>query len=200
MLLFLGISTVFLYILSVPLRVKVKGGVDFDDGQGGLSATLFGITVFRLEGEFDKSDGGLLIFNRKKKRDYKFKPNQKGAVGFMRMMKNFDYALIGNLNIRRISLRIRYGHAGGDAFKSVMYMGAARMVFYSAISVLKSKQYVEVAEDIVPVFGQKTFAVELYGIFSLSLADIIYGFCAIKIRKFKRRIWQKFKQKRKAAV
>jgi len=183
----------------VPLTVKVKAKADFDDRQGGVTASLFGVTVFKLEGEFDKSDGGLLVFNRKKKKDFKFKPDQKGALGFVRMMKNFDYALVGNLNVRRISIKLNYGHAENNAFKSVMYTGAVRMVFYSLVSVLKAKQYVEIAEEITPVFGQKTLDIELYGIFSLSLADIIYGFCVIRIRKTIRFFKQRFKQKHKAA-
>lgn len=161
-----------------------------------MSASLFHVTVFRAAGEFkpvSPTEGGLVLFNNKKRQDIKVKVNQRTLKQTIETIKNFNYMTFGNLNVREVYIKIYYGN--GNAFKSVMYLNTARIAFYSLTSVLKSVQPLDIHEQFIPIFNKKALEIDFHGILSLSIADIIYGFLLSKWQKFRRVLQRKFKRK-----
>jgi len=179
-----------LFVIFVPIKIKAKLFIDFESERGGVLVRVFGIKVFRLEGGLAKNEHGLIVFNRTSKKKYKYNADKKGAKGVMEAIKGLDVALIGNLNIRRISLNLKYG--AEYAARTVYVLAAIRAIFYSATSILKLKQPIHLHEQTQPDFENKSFELRMYGIFSLSIGDIIYGFCIWQIKRIRRL----FKRKR----
>jgi len=174
----------------------VKGFVDFDKQKSGVLAKIFGIKVFRLEGAINENEQGLIVFNRTSKKKYKYKANKKGLKGIIAGFKRLDLSIIKNLNIRRISFELKYG--SNEAAKTVYILSFIRIIFYSIFSFFVSKQKIDLHEKIIPDFDNKSFSLRVYGIFSLSIGDIIYGFC---VWIFKRKMRKKrFVLKRKPAL
>jgi len=192
MLIFICVSILFLVFLSLPFRIKVKVLFDIEDQKGAILAKLFGIKVFRIEAEIKEGDNGLLVINRLNKKRYKVKANKKGSKDVADKLKLLP--VIGNLNVRRVSLVMRYG--GGDAVKTVYVLGVIRVIFYALASALDCRDTVEVHEDITADFENKSFNIRLYGIICLSIADIIYGILRLKVLGFKK--FLKRKKRRKA--
>jgi len=178
-------------LVSLPLRIKVKAFFDVADKKGAVLAKLFGIKVFRIEGEIKRGENGLLVFNRINKKRYKIKADKKGIKGVLEKLKMLP--VIGNLDVRRVSLVMKYG--GGDAAKTVYVLGAVRVIFYALASALDCRDRVEVHEEMTADFEKKSFSIRLYGIICLSIGDIIFGLCVGKFRKLKM-LWRRRKRKK----
>lgn len=180
-----------LYIASVPIRVKVKGGVDLDKGEGNISISVLHIPVLSAKGLIKSrslTEGDLVIMQRKKK-EMHLDVNKKSFFKTIKMIKNIDLSFLANLDVSDLYISAKYGSS--NAFMTTMLMGTAKILFYSLVSIIKSKQKVEVTEEFVPVYNMRTFKIDFHGIFKLSVADIIYGYIAGKLKRLKKRLHKK---------
>ncbi|MCL2676017.1 MAG: hypothetical protein FWE84_05510 [Firmicutes bacterium] len=176
-----------LYLASLPIRIKVKGGADLDAGRGNISFSVFYIPLFRASGLLENrslTHIDLIVMQQKKKRELHLDVDRKTMAQALELIKKVDLSFLGNLDVKDIFLSIHYG--ADDALTTTMLLGGVKIVFYSLCSVLKSNQHVAIAEEFVPAYNMRTFKADFHSIFSLSIADIIYGYLVGKVKKLRK--------------
>lgn len=182
----LGTSLIILYLMSLPIRVKIKGGANIDMGVGHISISVFYIPLLRATGLIETRSllsSDLIIMRKKKKQELHLDINEFSFKKALEIIKNIDLSIIGNLDVKDIYLDVQYGNE--NAFTTTMLLGWAKVLIYSLLSVIKCNQPIEITEQFMPVYNMRTFKLEFHGIFSLSIADIIYGYIMGKLKKIK---------------
>lgn len=166
-----------LFLIGLPIRIGVKGCFDAETGEGRFSFYLCGVPIIRIKTLLERrglAESDLFVYRKQRKTKLKLSMKKNDLSDLADLAKNPKLALIGNINVEEVFLRIRYG--GGDAIRTVLAVQGVRTLFYAAMSVVKAKQKVNVLEEFVPDFDKKTILADFHGILSISVADIIYGF------------------------
>jgi hypothetical protein len=182
----IGTSLVALYLISLPIRVKIKGGANMDMGVGHISVSVFYIPLLRATGliearSFLSSD--LIVMQKKKKKEFHLDINEFSVKKAIEMLKTVDLSFLSNLDVKDIYINVQYGNE--NAFTTTLLLGWSKVLVYSLLSVVKCNQKIQISERFVPVYNMRTFKLEIHGIFSLSAADIIYGYIRGKLKEIK---------------
>ncbi|MCL2821945.1 MAG: hypothetical protein FWD86_01960 [Firmicutes bacterium] len=167
------IILIILIALTLPFRFKIKAGIDLNNGAGGIIIKLFKIPIYRMEFLIKIEEGKIISINRKNKKRRRFDADISGIKKFIKIIKRFNFDLIGNVGIKKIDIKADYGSL--DAFNTVMVLGAVKIISYSVTAFLLSLQPFPISEQFTPHFDKKIALATAYGIFTLSIADIIYG-------------------------
>ncbi len=169
------IALILLTLVSFNIISEVRVDFDFYAKSFAVSFYLFGFKIIRIDILFHRSESEVFMIELWNK-DKLIK-----SLGFREMNKSNAKDTIGstlpnpfyNLDIIELELSAEYG--GENAFNTVRTIMAAKWLISFAGLYITSMQRVKVQSYIKPNFDSRAIIMNLSGIFSITIADIIYG-------------------------
>lgn len=172
MLVFIIISILILQLLILPFRISIGGHIDFFDNNGNIKVYLFGIRVFKAKIFFEHekdSHNSIVIKHGKKADQIHINNDPKDKKSIVAVIKN---PALENMLISKVTADFKVG-TKDNAFLTSLLLGGIRIASYAAMSFLKCRYKVEIAESFTPTYTDNNFEVDFFSIISISLADII---------------------------
>lgn len=172
MLVFIFIVILILNLLAIPIRIALRGEVDFFGNDGFIKVYVFGIRVLKAKIFFEhESDAqnSLILQHGKKSDSIHLNNNPEDKKSVVAIMKNPAFR---EFNIKQLSVDFLLGH-NGNAFFTTMMLAAIKTVTFSAFAFLKSRFGTRVNQTFTPVYNQDILQSEFSGIISISVANII---------------------------
>ena len=170
-----------LYLINFTLCFSIKGKVDLFDNSGDFAVKFFFFTITKGKMHFgqDKQTHNSLIIERRgdRRTDVHISADKEDTQSLVSYM---DAPLFRNMLIRDIEATFRLGKSD-DAFFTTMSVVAVRAIFYTVVSILKSRQSFSHRQSFEPSFNKDKLEAEFSGIISISIADIIYSFIRHKL-------------------
>lgn len=174
---YLAVALIFLFVISVPITIRINVRVNSDEGIGELAVRLFFIPIFkkripsRLNEYIKASENNKTEKppSRKKK-----KPN-----GFL---MSAALKLLGLIVVRDMELDSKIGT--GDAAASAVICGALTVGYGHVCDFLCCEK----KGEITPIYDSEALNIRFFGIFSASFADIIYVVAAAVYDRIKKSI------------
>lgn len=170
---FLVIAILLLTLAVTPLCVTVKTGVDILRNRGYLRLWFFFIPVLRLEFHVESPDfrhRNLIVERKKKKREIHLNADKNDSQSIRNLIKRMP--LMRVVRIRNLTIDAAIGKSD-DAMFTTFTLGALRTVYYALAAFLKSRENVAVEGAFTPAYNRDVLKADVFGIISLSLANII---------------------------
>lgn len=174
MLIAICLTLIILSLLSFSIISEAKVNLDFYGDDNSISFFLFGFKVIKINIYLVKNVNEPIKLELKNKDKIIAEIdasdiNRNMASSLRKALPNPFY----NLDIVEIEVNAQYG--GDNAFSTVMTSLILENLFYGALLYILSTQKVRAKADVMPCFNRKSLNLKASSIFSITLADIIYG-------------------------
>ncbi len=177
------IALIFLFIMSFSIISEVRLNIDIYGKKNSIVFCLFGIKVIDIDIAFEGSDfdSFRLLLKNKDKVITTLNLNQVDRNSAKNAIKQALPNPFYNLDIIEIVAYAEYG--GDDAFRTVIIVSILQWLFGGALLYILSTQRLKAMSEVKANFQNKSLILRVSGIFSITIADIIYGIIFSKKEK-----------------
>ncbi len=177
------ITLIVLTIFALNIVAEVRLDVDLLKNDNAVTFFLFGIKIIKIDIGFATSheDVIMLELSNKDKQIASLKLSDINKDNAKDTFKNALPNPFYNLDIVELEAFVELGTA--DALKTVAFVMAIKWGVEAARLLISASQRVKVLSYVKPNFDRSTIIVNLSGIFSITIADIIYGIILGKRRE-----------------
>jgi len=186
MLIYITICLIFLFLLKFEWKIKGEFSYDSTTKKGKFFLNIFTFMVFKANADVDLDNKEIKVKFKKKEKVIKFNSSAKDENSIIYFVKNIDTTVLGHIDVKFLSFNVNVGV--GNAFYSAILVQFIRMVYTSAISLLKSQQVVETNEFIVADFQNEILKVNLFCLISVSIIEILFGVIRSLHKKISKKI------------
>jgi hypothetical protein len=188
MYIFLAVIILIIFLILLPLRFSVQGLLSSTTKSGELSVKFLGLRLYKIKATLQHSEDGYILCTDKKG-DYNLSVKGLSPRRIIRSARSLKPDYLKNLRVKRIEINVNFG--SGDAMQTALILGSIRIIFYSVAAAMSNGKRIKIYEAFTPSYQKKILTAELNGIFSISIADIIYGFLSGLIKKIRKRTAKK---------
>lgn len=164
-----------LTLIVLPFCLTVNAGVDILGNSGYIKLRLFFIPLFsgkiHLEA-LDLKHSNLILEFKRKREEIHLNADKNDKQSIRNFIKKVP--ILSAIRVRNVTFDAAIGKSD-DAFFTTLTAGSLRTVFYALAAVLKSREDVTVRERILAVYTEDKLQANVFGIISLSIANIIYS-------------------------
>ena len=175
MLVFFSVSILVLTFLALPFSLTVNAGVDAGGKRGYIKRCLFFIPVYRavLRPDGEAFHKNLMIERRKKTDEIHLNADKNDEKSIMQFFRKTP--LLSAVRVRNLTLDVRLG-IKDNAAATTFALAGIRAAFGAAAGFFRSREDISVYGRFIPEYNADVLQADAFGIISISIANIIYGF------------------------
>lgn len=182
----LCIVLIIFTLFSLPIFMRGEVYFNVFENRGYVKLFLFFFLIYKVElsvRQLDRTHNNLVVKTVHKEREYHLNADKNDKKSIINLLGSF----IPYVDIIELNIDINVGKKN-DAFFTVIAMGVIRIVMYSFFSYLKCREKIDINENFSTEFNSDLVEVKAAGIFSVTIADIIYSAILHLIKKSRKNI------------
>jgi len=174
---YIFILLLVLTVIVFPLHFHIRGEFDAYTNVGVVKGYFFVFRIFRLHLKYytdEYSKHAVFVLNPKtgkiaRQINLTIDKGDKNSI-----VNLLVQPILGSINITDIEMYAKIGVAK-DAFLSAMSLAVLQSLYGSLLAVVHSMQRLETYERFVPVYNKNIFEVKFLGVFTFTVADVLFG-------------------------
>lgn len=179
---FLCITLIALTFFASDLRLSAAFDADAANNEYFIKIYFFGLSVLRMSVSFKHFDlrrRHLTLGINKKEVGITFTADRNDKDSVLNYMSN---PLMSAIDFRYLDLTVIMGGAD-NAFLSAMALQLVKSAYFSLVAVIKNRQDLDTDEKFIMDYAGNNIKLRLYGIISITPANIIFSLLTALIDK-----------------